>query len=601
MKITIKTASLLVILLLLTNKCFSQQPKTTTIGIGYFTDTPSNISYQYSVYRVLADNPLFKKDTTEIIPMLTLRRGLTEYFINGYMSQKKVVCNIWHNGKLETTIKEVIDTKDKKKLLAQFYDRLNNAIGDMLSKKERNRYYAHVHPATNVVRKYYSKLNSLATRQGAVKMVDYILPDITKGDVKYNMPLYAENTTPLSDKDQGLITAYAYSIGGLGEEEQQYMLSDEFRKLSDNEQERYVAGKVRASAVKEAKMFFPRHKAMTSVYKNGILSAESVSDIYTSDNVSGFLFNSSLVDEKLRYNAKKLALPLWKRAGTAVTYLQAGNEFNQDNLPDVAIECYSSALLMVDALNVSPSFKHYLKSKTFEAMAIAYQKNKQGASAYICNKLSALHRHITYSNAMVKQDAEYKEGVDKVVTFFNEVEANAKKAKSERSKATWAAIGNAMSAVGSTMQDAQNGLKSPSAATQTYVQDATNSLIATSDISSASVNATGKAATVFEKAFGDLVKEIQADNNNFSSTKPLFATDFAKLMCNEDIVKEQQNEILEVAKSTPALYDIVNRYCEGKDSKLLKSIYVNFAKLEINIYSKEASGQITDETNIALK
>lgn len=579
-----------------------QQDNSVMIGIGYFTDTPSNISYQYTIYDLLTSQPMFKSDGTRLMPMLTLRRGLTEYYINGYMSPSSIFCNVWHKGKLETTIK-IYGQNGKTKTLESFYEQLNNTIADGLSKKKRQKYYAAPYTSENFIKKYqqkksYEKLSISAPDKVGAKQ--YSQPDITVGTVRENLFSYAQNAIPPC-LDENMITAYKYSMDGLNAEGLQYIASNDFQNLSMQEKERYIHDYVSTHSQRMLDDIFPTYKNASKIYENGITTAESVADIYGNTYLSGFLFTTDLVSQQLKTQAATAVLPLWKRPGTVITYMFAGDKFYQDSLPDVAIECYSSALLMVDALNVAPSFQHYLKSRIFEKIANTYQRNSQGASAYFAQKLSDLHKRAQYNSVIANDDVEYMSNVNKIAVFFDQVENDARNAKKERNRANANAIALGAVALTSSYADAKAGLSNPSATTQSYVQGSNDEMDKATRISNSSLSATNKAAAVYDQAFRDLINEIQKDNNNFSSTKPLFAIDYIKMLSNDNIAQEEKNEIMDVVQVSPAIYKLVNEYYQNKNDKLLKDIYVGFAKMELSIYNKEALGNVTAKENIALK
>ena len=422
------------------------------IGIGYFTDSTSNLSDQYAIYKLLADNPLYKKDTTAIIPMLTMRRGLTEYYINGSMNARSIRCNLWHSGKLQTTIR--LTATNKSELLSALYNRINELIGDNLSGKER-RDIAFATASRPIDRLSAKMSNRIPGNKVNVNGSEEA--NVTNADARYNMPLYSKNSIPPLSYYGELVAAHVNSVGKLDPGVKDYLLSSEFEGLSPKGKRRYIAHHIDRAVARDLYNMYPqpKKKNMPVAYNDNIDMAGSVAAMYDTATLNAFLFTSKFIAQNLRDDAKKVALPLWKRQGTVVTYIQAGINFNKQHMPDVAIHCLSSALLMVDGLSVCPSMKHYFKSKILEEMAGAYQKNEQGASAYLCNNLAQLHHTLQYSEEMTNEDESYRLSVDKLTEFFTQVEADAKNAQGKSRTATWGAI---FSAAGPDLVPACNAL-----------------------------------------------------------------------------------------------------------------------------------------------
>src|SRR5258706_12600161 len=101
-----------------------------TIGIGMIVDTPSQVSSQYAFYSLLEANPILTADKNTVLPVLTLKRGLTSYFVEGIYSSASINLKLWQKGILLKTIQitptEIIDEAPSENALKQEYDGLFN-------------------------------------------------------------------------------------------------------------------------------------------------------------------------------------------------------------------------------------------------------------------------------------------------------------------------------------------------------------------------------------------------------------------------------------------------------------------------------------------
>jgi hypothetical protein len=130
------------ILLLTVAACFVNQTyakqKTSTLGIGFITDSASNISMQYSFFEFFSRNTLQDKDTAALEPVLTLRRGTTNYYFNGVLSPAGLHANLWHRATLVSSffipIERLKGNQLPEKFQNELFAKMSQLIGKPVSK-----------------------------------------------------------------------------------------------------------------------------------------------------------------------------------------------------------------------------------------------------------------------------------------------------------------------------------------------------------------------------------------------------------------------------------------------------------------------------------
>jgi hypothetical protein len=609
-----------------------------TIGIGFFVDTLSNIATQYYVYSLLNDNPI-KINGVALTPKLTLRKGITEYYINGTLDENSVKCNVWHNKKLV----RIISVKNDKwaNILSEFHNELSttinheNGIENELASMKSNsidinncksiRYDLNYHYKTNFGLILFPGVDIFYICFGGVKHM------VKAGElisVSHNMLFQANNVTPTLNNPYEIRKEFLFSTCGLDSSKFNYFFSDKFRDIL--KQKKYLwgytremfgyGGKTMSRKFRKYKRRDPEYLKFYISYVNmqrafseknisdPIKAAKSVFGTYKNNDIKAKLFARRFrkyVGEKMLSEARKIIYPLWKRPGTVLTFMQSGDDLFNSNNNDAAIECYMSALLMVDGLNVPARFKEYLKVSLFKRLSNTYKSNNEFASAYVCDNLSVLHNSLKYSNLLNSYDIQFKKLSDDLSQFFCTFE--------QKSVARTEVIGNqilsleyALGGLATAYSYGSNLNASSSAAFNSYkqyMQGSADYLNESSQVDNAAVVSSGKIAQFYDSTFIKIVSQIQDGKSLLSATKPYFAMDFVQILMNGDLAAEQRNSIISFANSIPSLKPLIASYfgpnvtTEDK-IKLVKTIYNTFAKLELTLFAIEASGKPSKVENV---
>ncbi len=567
-----------------------------SLGIGFIIDSISNMSSQFNLYDLLVRNVLVKKGK-KVYPVLTLRRGICDYYITGSISSPQSQFVLWENGKLKSRF--TISTA------------FNFVYDDML-------------------KSIYMKLDSAITgRTLPAKSVKLSLPEIPVTDfastqgVRYNLLLNAVNYTPPLDDYIAISKEYLKPTADIDTTTLSKLLSYSFTRLSIREKrknsaylryssvlENYnrILPQFPLAAINKRKERIPFYQFETglkvkNVNPEPLRYLECLYPIYTSKTLKGFFFESSFVDEKAKNAAREAILPLYKRPGVPLTYLQAGKEFMKYDLYDAAIESYTAGLFVINSINAAASFKEFLKAALFTQLSAAYYANDQVASAIICSHLAGFHEKLYSGKYYVSDNQSMAEATSKLTEYFDKVETDAIEARKKKRAASLLGVLTTVTAVVSAVNDGYSGNSALSAQTQSYVNSAVDNIGKGAEIKDASRSATEKAAEVFKKSFGEMMDQLHNDNNTINTSKPIFAVDFIEILSDNGAIEQITSEMPGFLTAVPTLRPLVTRYFSqisagNKEPALLKEIYLTLGKLELALFSIEATGKKSSEKTL---
>jgi hypothetical protein len=566
-----------------------------SMGIGYVTDSLSGISQQFYIYDMLAHN-LLTKGPKRIIPVLTLRRGLCEYYFTGSIRSPQSRFLLWQKGTLVD--KFFINTPE------------NFVLNDLM-------------------KRLYIKLDSLIMGQVVpFKSLKLNFPDFPVTDfastlsIKNNLLLNAANYTPPLDDYASISREYLKPMADIDTASLSKVLSYSFNKQSLKNKSRNPDYVKYSTIIEDYNKTLPQYPVIPinaqrdqgpiywidkdlktrNVSPETVKYLECVYPLYTSNKLKGFFFESSFVDDKIKESAKQAILPLYKRPGAVLTYLQCGKEFAKLGFHDAAIESYLCGLTIVNNLNTTASFREFLKASLFEQLAISYRANNQGASAIICDNLLKMHKKLYNSHLYDTDNQSVTEATQKLSEYFGKVETDALEARSKKRSASWLSVLSTLGTIASAVNDASQGSSTPSDQTTQLMNSAMDNSTKAYEIKQASLTTTAKAAEVFNKAFGDLMIQLHIDNT-LSATKPVFAIDFLMLLTDKKATNEVSQEINDFLLLMPGVQPVVTQYLyalnkTGSSPANIKDVYSKFGKLELEVYAAEASGTGTNEKNL---
>ncbi len=564
-----------------------------SLGIGYVTDSLSGISQQFYIYDMLVHNVL-TKGQKRIIPVLTLRRGLCEYYFTGSIRSPQSRFLLWQKGVL----------------MDKFY----------ISTPEN-------FVSNDLMKRVYIKLDSLIMGQVVpFKSLKLNLPELPVTDfastlgIRNNLLLNAANYTPPLDDYTAISKEYLKPLANMDTASLSKVLSYSFTRQSLKNKAKNPDYVKYSTIIEDYNKTLPQYPAIPinaqhdqgpiywidqdlktrNVSPETVKYLECVYPLYTSNKLKGFFFESSFVDDKIKESAKQAILPLYKRPGAVLTYLQCGKEFAKLGFHDAAIESYLCGLIIVNNLNTTASFREFLKASLFEQLATSYRENNQGASALICDNLFKIHKKLYSSHLYDSDNQSVTEATQKLTEYFGKVEADALEARGKKRSASWLSVLSTVATIASAVNDASQGSSTPSDQTTQLMNSAVDNSTKAAEIKQASLTTTAKAAEVFNKAFGDLMTQLHIDNS-LSATKPVFAIDFLMLLTDKKAVNEVSQEMNDFLQLMPGVQPVVTQYLNGKSTSTptdLKEVYNKFGKLELEIYMAEASGKTTNERNL---
>ena len=564
------------------------------IGVGTIIDIKSRISDQFYFYDLLVRNPMHTTEDKKLVPVLTLRRGLCEYYVTGNINADVNTFVLWKNGRQSAKF-EI--PNDRLFSLEDIFKKLYIRIDSVISNK--------AHTARSIRLSYpRSYLSEFAATK----------------PMRNNILLNAVNFTPSLDDYAEITRAYVKPTMEIDTATLAQLFSPSYRRLSSKRKAknpqlgRYTAALDECEQVipespfldphdrwenKHPMFYFDRQLKMKPMVSTDFSFLEGLRPTYTNSKLGGFIFESSFVDDKVKNAARDAALPLYKRPGTVLTYLQCGKNFEGKGLPDAGIECFTAGLFMVDGLNVAPSFKEFLKASLFNEMAKCYRTNGQLASALISENLFRIHYKLANSHVYDKDNRSFYDATQRLIEYFDKVEADALEARKQKRAAGWAALAGGLVTAVSAYSDAVSGASTASSTTQMLAKMTTDSLEKGNEIKSASITATEKEGEVFDKAFGEMMSQLHADNSNLGASRPVFAMDIVQVLSNAKVAYEIKNDLADLQRSIPAIRPLLTSYFDGIDSgqsgTMLKDLYVKFGKLELEIYAEEAAGKVTSE------
>lgn len=567
-----------------------------TLGIGYVVDSVTNISTQFYLYDFLVHNPIITSDKKTIIPVLTFRNGLCDYYLYGNIRNPQSKFYLLQKGEVKASI--VIPT-----------------TGTIVY--------------TDLIKTLYTKIYSvLANQNGNGKSIKLSLPEIPVADfastkpIRHNLLLNATNYTPPLDDYLSISKAYLKPMADIDSVSLSRLLSYSFTKLSQRAKYKDAAYVRYSSVLEEYAKVLPEYpetpikadrEPMPFYIINGNLKLKKTNDeaikylecvfpTYTSNKLKGFFFESSFVDDKAKTAAKQAILPLYKRPGTVLTYMQCGKDFAKVGATDAAIESFSSGLLIVNNLNTSFTFKEFLKASLFEELAKAYEQNKQLSSATICKNLSDFHKKLYNSHIYDSDNQTMKENTQNLTSYFEKVESDALEARSKKRSAFFTGLASVALSVASASVDASSGLSTLSDQTVAFVGNATANFDQAAAIKKASIANSEVAAEQFNESFGQMIDQMHF-NSEASSDWPVFTMDFVELLSDKAALDVLSDNIKGFLQQVPYLQSMVNEYLSASNATnkkpvTLNDIYAKFGKLEMDIITSESYGVATTQKDL---
>jgi tetratricopeptide (TPR) repeat protein len=566
-----------------------------TLGIGYIIDTVSNISNQFYFYDLFTRNSL-TRDKKKIIPVLTLRKQLCDYYLTGTIGAQSSFY-LWQGGQVKETFS--ISTGG------------NFVYDEMVSKL------------------FIKIAAAIADQEYTQRNVKLSLPKLPVTDfastkpIMFSLMLNAANYTPPLDDYVEISRVYLKPFVDIDTATLSKLLSYSFTRLSENQKNKdpaYVRYSASLDAYANILPQYPetpvtaRNEEIPLYWISGNLEQknagavtirylECLYPIYTSSKLKGFLFESPFVDASAKTAATNAVLPLYKRPGTVLTYLQCGKEFARMGDYDAAIESFSSGLLIVENLTAAGSFREYLKAALFRGLAAAYEANNQFASSLLSRSLADFHTKLYESNIFDASDQNMKENTQKLVDYFQKVQTDALAARSQKRAATWTGIFKSVAAAANAVTDAKAGLTTPSDQTNALTDNASASFSQAAAIKQASVDSSAVAAEAFNDNFSQMVSDLHTNNAVLSSERPLFAMDFLELLQDKEERDLISSDVSDFLNLVPFLKPVVSQYLSpanqnSKSPVTLDDVYASFASMEIDITNAEADGSSTTKADL---
>ncbi len=539
-------------------------PRNVTIGIGLIKDSVSNLSLQYGIFDFLSHNQLTDKNGTKILPILTMKRGVTDYYINGKMTNKEFACNVWYTGKLigkiniypnkYTTVKETntqtqnnINSEGLKNSKDVYYESVNKKRSEELAYRS-----AHVN---------FGDENTISEKELQNQLFNQlellILGNNSNYNPKRNFSFYTQLFPIKSYSAQS--SDIADNIFGVQEPLDNYKITKE---------------------------------------KNSLDIAESVLPNFTSDKLNIFFFTSSYISSGMQDQANKFVFPLYRHSTPARLYYMCGKAAYYKKHYESAIECFYSGLFSILFATELSTNKEIIKRNLLKNLDSAYTKNNQLASAYLCKGLAELHNSLSASKIFAQDDNTVSQNFYKIGEMLTEVERKAKAARRDSRMATFQAVTAGLAAATSAVNDGLNGLSGQSLQTQSLANQMATFIGQSSDISMASYDATNAAANTFANAFSDVVADFK--NNNIETDKPILAYDFLTIIVNKQVAIEQKVAILNFTDNIPALKEKVRNYYtllnngSNISANVINDIYRTLSKIEQSAYIAENFGKASD-------
>ena len=536
----------------------------TTIGIGMIVDTPSQVSCQYALYSLLNSNPVSTQANERIYPVLTLKRGLTTYYIEGVYSNASIDLQLWQKNTFRKTIhinpKNVKDELPGELDLKEIYKEIARAMEGM--------------PADES-----GKLKNTLAFESSDELVSK-----DAGSISTFIFASANNFIPPIDFKKDLYNLFS---DGAIETEYNELKELKGKKFKFTSFEEYVEKSYPSLAAQ-----FQTPKFMPG---NNMEQAQSVLRLYKIRKSELFFFSSKFVDDKAKIACRKVIFPLWKRPATAITYYAAAKGFMQEDYTDAAIEAYYSALMMTDGLNTYPSVIYYLKSKIYSGLSEAQAKQGNAGSAVVAQQLSSLYSSLINAQATASRNQEFRKFSNEVSAYFAKIEQNAYAAKSEKRAAFWNTITSVVAMTASAINDGANGLSTLSPETQSLVNVASDNMNVVGDYKFNSLTSSAEAAAAFTSTYGDVIKQLQNVKNEVGVSKPVFSLDFVKRLGDKDLALEKKESFLAFGDQFPPIKEAVTKYFnasqDAEKSALLQEIFKSMATMELTLAVKEAMGE----------
>jgi hypothetical protein len=538
-----------------------------TIGIGMIVDTPSQISCQYAFYSLLHANPIITGGSNPVYPILTLKRGLTSYYIEGIYSTSSINLKLWRKNNLVKSIhftpKEIKDESPGKSDLREVYNQLTNAITGN-------------YPDSKL------SLKEIAAFESSDKLVSK-----DAGSISTFIYASSSNYIPNIDFKKDLYNLYnLYTEGNL---------ENEFNELKELKGKKFKFKTFEEYVDKTYPELSVLFQTPEFIPKNSLEQAQLVQRLYKLKSSDHFFFTSKYVDDKAKIACRKVVFPLWKRPGTIVTYYMAGENFLKEGYTDAAIEAYYSALLMSDASNTYPSVVYYLKSKIYNGLAEAQTKEGNTGSAAIAQSLSDLYKSLINANTIKERSREFKKLSSEVSSYFGKIEQNAYNARSQKRDAFWNTITSVVTMTASAANDGMNGLNTLSPETQALLDVASDNMDVESSYKINSLTSSAEAAQAFTNTYGDVVKHLQNTKNEISPGKPILSTDFVKRLSDNDLSAEKKEDFVAFSNKVPAFREAIAGYFnaskEDEKKSILQDIFKRMATMELTISIKESMGE----------
>ncbi|MDN3548947.1 hypothetical protein [Mucilaginibacter aquaedulcis] len=542
-----------------------------TIGLGMVLDTPSQLSYQYSFYDLLSYNPIISANGAKMYPVLTLRRGLTSYYVEGIYSKNAVDLKVWQKNTLLKTVrispKDAAGDRPGEKDLLEVYKQLTFAItGTSHSDNVKLKKTDSFEPMDNLVNKDIGNIGTFIYSSA----INYI------PEIDFKTDIYMMYTGPSAQTEYSELKELKGS---------KFKFKDISEYIEKNHPE--------LPLLFQTPKFFPQ---------KSLDQAQIVQRLYGVNHSNHFFFDSKFVDDKAKIACRKIAFPMWKRSGTILTYFQAGQNFLDAGYPDAAVESFHSALAMCDAANISPKLIYYLKSRIYDGIAKAQSNLGYSSSMNYAIYMKDFTDNLSKANIIIERDDAFKKLSTEVSTYFVKIENTAYTARSQKRAAFWNTLTSVVMATASAANDGLNGASTLSPETQSLLNVAGDNAAIVSDFKMNSLSSSSEATLAFNNIYGTVIRQMQENKGESAVAAPVFAIDFVKKLGDNDLAKEKKDAFLAYAEHVPIIKESLTKYfaASGQEQQaLIRDIFKKLAGIEFSLSVKESIGENPDLASIS--
>lgn len=579
-----------------------------TLGMGMILDTPSNLSYQYALYSTLIENPVITVDNEKVVPVLTLRKGLCNYYIEGIYSKMVMELKVWKKNELLQTIRltpaspqdEQPGRSDRTALL----NKLASVLGASLqSQKSRSKGDERYRP----------------------------LPYLTGnevGGVESFIYSSAVNYIPEINFKTDLCKMYSVASLEASYNKQKAIVGSKLKSLDE-----YLA-KSRPDLVKlfQTPRFYP---------KTCLEQAQMVARLYNITHSDNFFFVTDLISENQKNACVLSAFPLWKRPGTMLGYYQAGMNFLTAGYPDAALEAFYSSLVTADNIAAPAALIVYLKGKIYDGISLAQTNLGNAASVNYAFYMKEFSRDLLDAPVLDVRGYTFNLLSNAMGQYFQNIENNAFSARSQ----SRAALLNTPSGGSATSSSANDDRPSPypntthlTALRQNSSSMSSDKMVAILNTTSAVIPATSNArndepgslnsitphltaltqhnhaareqnadyivnprivrlqkALVFCNAYSLVPEKMEPANANSLTQRPHFARDFVRSLGDTSLSQEKKEVFMAYASHFPSVKDAVVAYYQAVPTAdrnvLLMNVYRKLADIELTLAGKDNMGE----------